>query len=589
MMNRKCKIKFIYAVLMGIIFVGQVVSMAPLKASAASANFYLSPSSGSVNLGDTISASVMISTDTAINAGEATVTFSSNILEYQSVSTGGSIFSFWTSGPSGGSTSVSFGGGLSNPGYSGGSGKVLTITWKAINTGTATVSINGTKILANDGIGTNILSGSGGGSFGVVASGAPAGSATTGTTGSTGTSTASLTMNISSSSHSDQNKWYTGKDVNLNWSARGATGYLVAFNQSAGTVPTGSGIAATSKSYPNNVDGVWYFHARAQGNGTTGPVAHFKIQIDTSPPADFTITINQEGGATNATPKVTFEAKDATSGIDRYEAKIDNGDSFVIASGDKLPKQHPGNHTITIKAFDKAGNATESKASYKIEGISAPNASICSKVVGLLQPVYIEGTADKGDTVVIFLNGKEVDRFLAEDKKIDPKQAKCLDNAVYASDNNQITWRYTYQQPLYPGEYPFQLMRINKDGAESELTQALKVSVVSSTITAFGRTVPTNYVIWLLLAVIFILSSAIVYILYRMRHLAKRGGAAAGLVFSKIKNIFIKSEKDIDKEVDEAITDSGVSRSGAEITREDLKKKVHEIIAEEESGINKKQ
>lgn len=571
--------KFIQIILIVVLLLNLISLALPEKASAASASFYLAPSSGSANVGDTISASVMISTDSAINAGEASVTFSSDVLEYQSVSTGGSIFSFWTSGPSGGSTSVSFGGGLPSPGYSGGAGKVLTITFRAANTGTGSVNINGSKILANDGNGTNILSGSSGGSFDVV----PSGSSPT----NPASTTRSLVVNTKSDTHPDQNKWYNNKNVFLSWSARDATSYLIAFDRSSNTSPSSS-ITSTSKKYDNSADGVWYFHIKALGIAGAGPIVHFKVQIDTAPPDAFSINVAQEGGATNPTPKVSFEAKDSTSGIDRYEGRIDNGDSFAIASEDKLPKQHPGNHSITVKAYDKAGNVRESKASYKIVGIPAPNAKVCSKTVGLLEPVYIEGTADKGDTIVIYLNGKEVDRFLAEDKKIDAKQARCLDNVTYASDNEKIIWRYIYQQLLYPGEHSFQFMRINKDGMESELTQAFKVSVVASVIKVGNYTFPTKYVLIPLILTILALSAVIFYLLRKMRHLAVRGGAAIGLVLSKVKNIFIKTEKEIDKDIDKSIPDYELSRSSVLDAKRKLKDEIREEIEKGEEEITGK-
>lgn len=156
----------------------------PSTAQAA-AVFWLSPSSGSYYVGETISASIMVSTGgEGINAGQGSASFSSDILEYQSISSSGSIFTFWTAGPSGSSSSISFGGGLPTPGFSGSGGKVVTVTWKAIKAGTATVTVNGSKILANDGAGTNIYSSSSGGVFTIEE---PA--TTTSTTTSTSTTT----------------------------------------------------------------------------------------------------------------------------------------------------------------------------------------------------------------------------------------------------------------------------------------------------------------------------------------------------------------------------------------------------------------
>lgn len=143
------------------VFILVVWLIQPVVALAAS--FYLQPSKTTAKIGETVSVGVIIdSGGTAINAGEGSVSYAADVLEYQSLSIAGSIFTFWANGPAGNSSGVNFGGGLATPGYDGSGGKILTINFKAKAKGVTTIDLTGNKILANDGSGTNVLSGSSG-------------------------------------------------------------------------------------------------------------------------------------------------------------------------------------------------------------------------------------------------------------------------------------------------------------------------------------------------------------------------------------------------------------------------------------------
>lgn len=570
---KKAKIfnpKFIVLSLITFLFSFSFLNFLPQKANAASATFYLSPSSKTVSAGETLSASVMINSGgQAINSGEGSVTFSSDTLEYQSISTSGSIFTFWTSGPAGNNTSVSFGGGLANPGYNGSAGKVLTITWKVKGSGTATVTINGSKILANDGLGTNIYGGSSGGSFPISAP------------------TVSRSTRVKSDSHPDQNSWYSNKNISLSWSARSASGYAYTLNQSAYTNPTGSVVSARSKTYENKDDGVWYFHVKAQLADGFGPVTHFKIQIDTVAPNEFDITLSQEGGSTDPTPKVEFEATDDLSGIDRYEGIVNNKDpSFGINSGEKLPKQHPGDHDLIIRAIDKAGNVRESSADYYIEGITPPTITTCPfcKYVGLLDPIEFEGASNSDDTILVLLNDEEIDRFKIKDNKIEASQNN---NRVLARDSFDSMWKYTYDELLYPGTYSFSFIRTNGVEAESEPSSPCKVRVFASTIKIGKYSIPTIFILILLLLIIILLVLLVINLYKKLCSYASKKGLSLSATKKFIKRIFSRTEREIDKEIDETIPASGLSRGVVKEIKKDLKEKVHETLEDEEKNLER--
>ncbi len=141
-----------------------VFFLAPHSASAASLS--ISPSSGSYEVGDRITVRVQVSGNESINAVSGDLNFSSSLLSVESVSKSGSILNFWVSEPtfSNGASDIKFEG-VSLGGFQGGTGNVLTISFRAKSVGTGKISFDLGQILANDGQGTNILQGMSGASF----------------------------------------------------------------------------------------------------------------------------------------------------------------------------------------------------------------------------------------------------------------------------------------------------------------------------------------------------------------------------------------------------------------------------------------
>jgi hypothetical protein len=140
------------------IFVFSFFFFFSLKVEAAI--LYLNPETGTFQSGNTFSVSVKVNTQgTPINAAEATITFSPSELEVVSLSKAGSIFSLWPQEPnfSNQSGKIEFAGG-SLQAFSGSSGTILTITFRAKKEATAKVNFISASVLAADGKGTNVLS-----------------------------------------------------------------------------------------------------------------------------------------------------------------------------------------------------------------------------------------------------------------------------------------------------------------------------------------------------------------------------------------------------------------------------------------------
>jgi hypothetical protein len=89
------------------------------------------------------------------------------------------------------------------------------------------------------------------------------------------------------------------------------------------------------------------------------------VLYDSTPPSVFAINvdINSAGHDIN-NPLITFSTVDYESGIDRYEISID-GSPFTVQASGYAPSLTPqSSHTITIRAYDKAGNYIEQTIQY---------------------------------------------------------------------------------------------------------------------------------------------------------------------------------------------------------------------------------
>jgi hypothetical protein len=119
----------------------------------------ISPSSGNYKVGQSFSVRIMVSSSQAVNAVSAVLAYPTDKLQVTSISKIGSILNLWVEEPSFSNTqgTVSMEGVVPNPGYVGAGGPVVTINFRVIEAGTATLRFSSGSLLANDGYGTNIL------------------------------------------------------------------------------------------------------------------------------------------------------------------------------------------------------------------------------------------------------------------------------------------------------------------------------------------------------------------------------------------------------------------------------------------------
>ncbi len=403
--------KILYGVVcIGIcLFGGQVTHAATLK---------VSPSTGVYTVGSPFSVSVILNTEgKSVNASDGQLSFNPRELQVVGVSRGSSIFNLWTEEPtfSNSAGTVSFGGG-SPSGYKGGGGTIISVTFKPLGAGTPKVTFKSGSVLAADGMGTNVLTGMSGGTFTIAAKGetpAPEYIPPANTPQS---------AKITSSSHPDESLWYKDTTAKLSWAVpAGVTAVRMTLDTTSGTVPTKVYESAlTEKVLEDLPEGVSYFHLQLKNKDGWGRISEYKLSVDTVAPKNFTVS---EEAPSSENPKhvLVFTSEDV-SPILEYKIQIDGKEPIVFKDTESAKKftlesLTPGYHTISVEAFDSAGNASVASYSLTIDAFEKPtfteyptriNTEVIPALKGKTRPhatVSIEVTRARDNAVVSVAEG----------------------------------------------------------------------------------------------------------------------------------------------------------------------------------------
>ena len=141
---------------------------------AEAAYLYFSPSGGTFGQNENFKVGVFVDADENINAVQGVVAFPTEYLGVIGINSekSGSIVDLWVRNPSfsnaGETGNVYFEGVSLNPGFTGPSGKIMEITFRAKKIGTAEIGFSDFAILANDGLGTNVSRPNGNAVFSII-------------------------------------------------------------------------------------------------------------------------------------------------------------------------------------------------------------------------------------------------------------------------------------------------------------------------------------------------------------------------------------------------------------------------------------
>jgi hypothetical protein len=401
--------------------------------SALAAQFFFSPDKGDVITGQQFDVSVKIKTDgdETLNGAQAKITFDANLLQVVSISKENSLFNLWIQDPaySNADGTIDFIGGVSG-GISGDSLQGIKISFKAKSEGTANLSVNQdeSQITANDGLGTNILTQVLGAIFKITAAppppvvkpGVPPPPVVVPTPPIAQvpppiqivrpviiSKKLPITPELQITLYPNPEQWYN-KSVSFlaQWPLpEDITGIVSSINKNSSDIlksPKSEGLFE-NKVFPPVEEGINYLHIAYENTAGRGKPTNYKLAIDTTPPLSFEVTAKEGSSTSNAQPTLTFATDDQLSGIDYYQIKIPGFDPIITKETSyKLPLLSPGNYRVSVKAFDKAGNASESILQLNILPIASPEILFFNKIIYLgTDSLSVKGTALPNSKVLI--------------------------------------------------------------------------------------------------------------------------------------------------------------------------------------------
>ncbi len=314
--------------------------------AAGSATFSLSASDTSLEAGDRFTVVVSIAPNgEELDTVRAFLSFPADTFKAEDVELG-SLFERQSPGNSINNTlgTISYGG-FSLDGIVKTSGTFVTVTFTALAEGEAEIKVLDTSRLISNGI--------------EKAKGE--GASVTVTVGSEVLRVeGSESPIVTSTTHSDESKWYQGNKATLNWTKiEGVTRWLTAFDNDPESDPTEVITNASTTTYIDEdlEDGIWYFHIKGKlADGTFTQTAHFRVRSDSTAPNPVYPTTPRLRYTIGDDALLEFGTTDDMSGIDHYELSVNKNPYERVTSPQVLKAIGEGDYFIEIKAVDRAGN-----------------------------------------------------------------------------------------------------------------------------------------------------------------------------------------------------------------------------------------
>jgi hypothetical protein len=523
---------------------------------AAGATLSLSPASGTYNVGDVFSVNVVLNSGggNGVNASDGTIKFDTGYLAVKSLSRDKSIFNLWTTEPNFSNPSgvISYSGG-SPTAYKSSAGIIFSITFMALKAGEGAVSFSAASALAADGQGTNILSNTGGGKY-VFGEKAPVASkpeAPKMPAAAPETSSSGLLPpmpKVESGTHPDENIWYSNNNPEFRWKLLpDVSSVSFSLDKSSTTDPgkKSEGIIE-GKSFSGISEGKNYFSIKFQNKSGWGPITHRQVLIDTAPPTEFEIEIDNGGDPTNPQPKISFFTEDNNSGLKNYQINRD-GEMKQISAAEyfktpyAFPALKPGLHKLNIAVSDQAGNVASSSKEFTVEALKAPVITEMPAVINKGDELPIQGTSFYPVANIIIYIDK------------DGKNVKTVETKTDADGN----WTYFQKNQLAKGDYYVWAKVVDSRGAESNASakKALKVQA-PSLVSAYGS--------WIILALIMIIFFLVFFLFYQ-RHQCdarrRRAVREAQELEKRLNEIFTALKEEVNELMELADKKTGFSES----------------------------
>ncbi len=456
--------------------------LSPVAVLAADATLFFSPVTGVFNTGDPIVVRVMVSSENApINAVEGVFRYDPKEVEIISFDRSASFLSSWTQEPTVDQEKgeVVFAGAMSGTSsFSGVRGEVFALTMKGLRSEETRLDFgsgSASAIRAADGTGGNLLSALSSGVYifaprearndetfpEAVASDVSLGEVLGVATG---------TLVLSSETHPDQDAWYGRSSATIKWEmSEDVSGVRLLLDRR----PTGNGLVyyaapRSTREIEDIPDGVWYVHLTREWESGETDLSHYRVQIDTEPPQNVTVSEVPREDTTDPSPFFAVTATDTLSGVARYEFAFDDREPISwVDDGTgafRAPVLPPGAHTLVVAAIDRAGNRATAQVSFAIEAIPAPVLELKDAERSREgDPLRVSVSAIPSSTVY-FSVGKEGDSPASEQLVLDDSGVGVFQSALVPG----------------PGRYTISAIARKGNGAESLRSEEINVLVRAS-------------------------------------------------------------------------------------------------------------
>ena len=245
---------------------------------------------------------------------------------------------------------------LPNPGFSGLNGILAELLIQPLKSGQFSLCFGDeTKVLANDGLGTNVLRMTINGSYNIISY--------------DDQQNIEEPLAIFSYTHPNSARWYKRKNVHLFWPGIKGAIYKYALNNIPDFIPGEENITSkNSLSFDVNKDGIYYFHLLLEKDRGTKTIVHYKIMIDSTPPFSPIIKVSHKMIEPGEMVRFDFTAEDELSGIQKgFYVKFDEGIFLPVAPPLYMPFLNLGKYFVVIRIFDKAGNFSDSMIEINVQ------------------------------------------------------------------------------------------------------------------------------------------------------------------------------------------------------------------------------
>ena len=245
-----------------------------------------------------------------------------------------------------------------NPGFSGSVGTVAELLIRPLRVGEISFNFGkDTQVLANDGLGTDVLRVTTDGYYHATRQGFVK-------------ADINQPLPVFSPSHPNSNRWYQNRAIQLSWPQLASGAYH--YELTGSTAGDRDSFAATTISNYLDLtlteDGVYFFTLQAQDEaGQRGPVSFFRIMVDATPPEPPEILASEKVVRRGDVVRFDFSARDGLSGVQPiFFVSIDGGVFLPVQPLFFVPFLAAKEYTMTVRVFDQANNFSDSSIVIKV-------------------------------------------------------------------------------------------------------------------------------------------------------------------------------------------------------------------------------